>query len=483
MESFLTRLSEALPDLAVQTGEDAQPYAVDWRRRFRGRPLAVAFPRSKEQVSALVRLASAHRVPMVAQGGNTGLSGGATPDESGTQLIVNLSRMNQIRAIDPANKTITVDAGVTMQAVQEAADAHGLLFALSLTAKGTATIGGNLATNAGGTAVLRYGNARALCLGLEVVTAGGEIWDGLRGLRKDNTGYSLRDLFIGAEGTLGLITGAVLTLHPRPAAQLTALAAVQDAERAVQLLQLAQGHCDANLTGFEFMTPASLRPVSRYFPQLARPAQLGAPQDCLVLLEVSHPRSEREGRIQLEQLLEAALDHGLVGDAVVAQSLSQGRSFWDLREHITLAAAEDGPQVKFDIALPISAIAEFCAAMEEELLCQWPGIRLSNFGHLGDGNLHFNIAAPETGTSEADRASRQAAYGAFVAAHEDAIRACVHDRVHQMGGSISAEHGLGQLRRDEAARLKSKLELDLMREIKRALDPHNLFNPNKVLSP
>lgn len=482
MKSFFEIVSHQLPTMPIVVGDDAAPYCVDWRNKFRGRALGVVFPRDTREVSTLVQLAFHHKVPIVPQGGNTGLSGGATPQASGTELVVNLSRMNQIRAVDSRNKTITVDSGVTLQAVQEAADALGLLFPLSLTAKGTATIGGNLSTNAGGTAVLRYGNARALCLGLEVVTPWGEVWDGLRGLRKDNTGYSLKDLFIGAEGTLGLITGAVLALHPRPAAQVTALACVANADQAVALLQLAQDRCDAHLTGFEFMTPASMRPISVYFPQFAKPTGLGTDSDCCVLLELSHPESEAAGRLQLERLLEEAMENSLVSDALVAQSMSQAQSFWSLREHITFASAEDGPQVKFDLSLPISAIPEFCEVMDRVLSSAWPGLRLSNFGHLGDGNLHFNIAAPEALGSGLDRAARHAAFLAFTQAHEDTIRACVHDQVHRMSGSISAEHGLGQLRRDESARLKSKLELELMRRIKTALDPLNLFNPNKVLS-
>jgi FAD/FMN-containing dehydrogenase len=482
MRSFIDIITARHPNIPLSLGDDAAPYCQDWRNKFKGKTLGVFFPRSTQEVASLVGLACEHKVSIVPQGGNTGLSGGATPDASGRQLILNLSRMNRIRSVDPENKTITVDAGVTMQSVHEAADQHDLLFPLSLTAKGTATIGGNLSTNAGGTAVLRYGNARALCLGLEVVTPSGEIWNGLRGLRKDNTGYSLKDLFIGAEGTLGIITGAVLALHPKPAAQVTALACVPNAQTAVQLLQRAQAQCDANLTGFEFMTPESMQPVSVYFPQFAKPGTLGTEQDCCVLLEISHPRSEAEGRVQLEQVLSDAIEEGLVSDAIVAQSLSQAQSFWDLREHITFAGAEDGPQVKFDISLPISAIAAFCDRMKVDLQSQWPGLRLSNFGHLGDGNLHFNIAVPEALGSGLDRAQRHAVFADYVNTHEDAIRICVHDQVNAMSGSISAEHGLGQLRRDEAARLKSKLELGLMRQIKTALDPQNLFNPNKVLS-
>ncbi len=488
LKQFLSEATALLGDRGVLTDVEAfAPYANDWRQKFFGKPAAVVFANNTEEVAQLVRLANEHNIALVPQGGNTGLSGGATPDETGRQVILNLSRMTQIRARDQDNKTITVDAGVTMQTVQEEADKMGLTFPLNLTARGTATVGGNLSTNAGGTAVLRYGNARALCLGVEVVTADGQIWNGLRGLRKDNTGYDLRDLFVGAEGTLGIITGAVMALHPKPAGVMTALACLPDpvpakaAAQAVALLQIAQQHCNASLTGFEFMTPASMSPVSDYYPQFARPAGLGSAEQSCVLLEVSHAESEQAATEMLERVLEIAMERGLVVDALVAQSMQQAQAFWDLREHITMAAAEDGLQVKFDIALPISAIADFCEVTETKLRQAYPGIRLSNFGHLGDGNLHFNVAAPSALAQGLDRQGRHDAYRSYVKANEDGIRRIIHDEVVARQGSISAEHGLGILRRDEAEHYKSVVEMDLMRKIKQALDPKNILNPNKVL--
>jgi len=452
---------------------DQAPHLTDWRGRFTGRALAVAFPETTEAVAALVQLAAAHQVPIVPQGGNTGLSGGATPDASGSQLVLCLTRLNRIRSQDPINKTLIAEAGVSLQSIQEAAQAMGLLFPLDLTARGTATIGGNLATNAGGTAVLRYGNARQLCLGLEVVTAQGAIWNGLRGLRKDNTGYDLRDLFIGSEGTLGIITAACLALWPRPAQTQTALVWLRDPDAALALLQVAQSRCQASLTAFEYMSPTATAPVAQHYPDLAGPLRMGAPDSALVLLEAD------EG---LEDALAQAIDQGHVADAALAQSLAQAQSFWALREHITLAAAEDGPQIKLDIALPISHIPDFCKEMATALEAVVPGVRCSNFGHLGDGNLHFNLAAPVGWSAGMDRAQRRACLEGFVALHEDGLRRIVHDAVMARGGSISAEHGLGQLRKDEAAIYKSATERDLMNRIKVALDPQGLLNPGKVLS-
>ncbi|MGA1660065.1 MAG: FAD-binding oxidoreductase [Burkholderiaceae bacterium] len=452
---------------------DQAPHLTDWRGRFTGRALAVAFPDTTEAVAALVKLAAHHRVPIVPQGGNTGLSGGATPDDSGQQLVLCLTRLNRIRSQDPANKTLIAEAGVSLQAIQEAAQAMGLMFPLDLTARGTATIGGNLATNAGGTAVLRYGNARQLCLGLEVVTAQGEIWNGLRGLRKDNTGYDLRDLFIGSEGTLGIITAASLALWPQPAHTQTALVSLEGAGAAVALLQAAQASTQASLTAFEFMSPTATAPVAQYFPELAAPLRMGKSHMALVLLEAT------EG---LEETLAQAIEQGLVADAALAQSLAQAQSFWALREHITLAAAEDGPQIKLDISLPISCIPDFCQDMSRALEGALPGVRCSNFGHLGDGNLHFNLAAPLAWAEGLSRAERHQRFKAFVNEHEDRLRRIVHDAVMAREGSISAEHGLGQLRRDEAAVYKSSTEQDLMRRIKQALDPEGLLNPGKVLS-
>ncbi len=487
-QAFLEAVRPLLGPTALKTAPDAlEAFAVDWRKRYVGKPLAVLLPETTEQVAAIVRLANEHRVALVPQGGNTGLSGGATPDASGSQVVLSLSRLTRIRHQDSDNKTLTVEAGVTLQQVQEAADAMGLLFPLSLGSEGSATIGGNLATNAGGTGVLRYGNARDLCLGVEVVTATGEIWNGLRGLRKDNTGYDLRDLFVGSEGTLGLITAAVVKLFPKPAAVMTALARVGGPADALRLLQLAQAQCDAALTGFEFMSSVSTGLVVEYFPDVARHGaqmiggQDGKPGYPTVLLEISHPESQEAATTMLDRLMEKALEEGVVQDASVAQSVAQAKALWHLRETITLSAAEDGPHIKHDIALPISSLVTFIAAMDQEMQSAYPGIRLINFGHFGDGNLHYNVAPPPALAAGKTKTERHQIFKDFLQTHEDTIRKMVHDRVVAMNGSISAEHGLGQLRRDEAKRYKSAVEQNLMKTIKTALDPNGILNPGKVL--
>ncbi len=451
----------------VLSDGDLSAYENDWRKRYRGRALAVVRPASTPEVAAVVQACAAHGVSIVAQGGNTGLVGASIPDGSGTQLLLNLTRMNRVRAIDRANLALTVDAGCVLQAAQEAAAAQGLLFALSLAAEGSCTIGGNLATNAGGTGVLRYGNARELCLGLEVVTAAGEVWDGLSGLRKDNTGYDLRDLFIGSEGTLGIITGATLKLHPRPAAVTTALAALPSLDAAVGLLQLAQARLGAGLTGFEVMGRDALSLVRQHLPQLAQPLPASA---WTVLLEQSDSESEAHAQSLFEALLEAALERGLITDAALAGSLAQSKAMWQLREAIPIAQALEGANIKHDIALPVSTIARFVARTDAALQRAFPGVRLVNFGHLGDGNLHYNVQAPE-GLDAA----------AFLRAHEAAVNTVVYDAVGEFGGSISAEHGIGVLKRGELAARKSPVALQLMRSIKRALDPHDLLNPGRVL--
>jgi FAD/FMN-containing dehydrogenase len=354
-----------------------------------------------------------------------------------------------------------------LQALQQAVDAAGLLFPLSLAAEGSCTIGGNLATNAGGTQVLRYGNTRALCLGLEVVTPQGQVWDGLAGLRKDNTGYDLRDLYIGSEGTLGVITAATLTLHPRPAAQLTALATCASMDDAVSLLKLAQARCGAGLTGFEVMGAYALVLVRRHFPALPQ-ALPAAPWT--VLLELSDADGEAPAQARLEGLLETALDQGLISDAAVAASIAQSRVMWQLRESIPLAQAEEGLNIKHDIALPVSAIPRFVRETDAALQARWPGAQSVNFGHLGDGNLHYNLQAPPG----ADGA-------AFLRDCEAKVNTVVYQAVAACGGSISAEHGVGQLKRDELPHYKSAVALDLMRSIKRALDPKGIMNPGRVI--
>ena len=467
MTGLLGALRRAVGAAQVLTEGDLSAYEVDWRKRYRGRALAVVRPGSTSEVAAVVRACAEHGTGLVAQGGNTGLVGGSVPDGSGTQVLLNLTRMNRVRAIDAANLTLTAEAGCVLQAVQEAAAAQGLLFPLSLAAEGSCTIGGNLSTNAGGTQVLRYGNARDLCLGLEVVTASGEVWNGLLGLRKDNTGYDLRDLFIGSEGTLGVITAATLMLYPQPAASCTALATLPSLEAAVGLLQLAQARLGSSLTGFEVMGDHALSLVRAHFPQLAQPLP-AAPWT--VLLEQSDSEGEAHARALFEALLEAALERGLISDAAVAGSLEQSRVMWRLRESIPLAQSLEGLNIKHDISLPVSAITRFVVATDAALVAAFPGARLVNFGHLGDGNLHYNVQAPLGADGPA-----------FLRDCEAAVNAIVYDAVDAHGGSISAEHGIGALKRDELAQRKSPVALNMMRAIKRALDPQNIMNPGRLL--
>ncbi|NCT85379.1 MAG: FAD-binding oxidoreductase [Comamonadaceae bacterium] len=465
--SILDALRERLGDAGLLVGGDLAAYENDWRKRYKGRALAVARPASTDEVAAVMRLCHQHRVAVVPQGGNTGLVGGSTPDDSGRQLVLSLTRMKRVRELDVANASLTAEAGCVLAEVQAAASAAGLLFPLSLAAEGSCTLGGNLATNAGGTQVLRYGNARELCLGLEVVTAAGEVWHGLSGLRKDNTGYDLRDLFIGSEGTLGVITAATMKLYPQPRERLTALAGCASLDDAVALLGLARERAGDALTGFEVMNHAALALVARELPQLTQP--LGAAA-WTVLLELSDAESAQHARGVFEGLLESAVERGCVQDAAIAQNLQQAQAFWQLREAIPLAQAQAGLNIKHDISLPVSAMSAFVAEMDAALAAYLPGIEVINFGHLGDGNLHYNVQAP-AGMAPA----------AFLATHEPAINALVYDAVQRRGGSISAEHGIGRLRREELSRRKDATALALMRAIKRALDPLDLLNPGRVL--
>ncbi|WP_428852819.1 FAD-binding oxidoreductase [Imbroritus primus] len=446
---------------------DTAPFLLDWRKRFQGTALAVLRPGSAGEVADVVALCAAHGVAIVPQGGNTGLCGGATPDTSGGQVVLSLQRLNRIRNVDTINDTITVEAGCILQVIQAEAAAAGRLFPLSLAAEGSCTIGGNLSTNAGGTGVLRYGNARELCLGLEVVTPQGELWDGLRGLRKNNTGYDLRDLYIGAEGTLGIITAAVLKLYPAPAAQLTALAGLATPRDALALLDLARRMAGPLLTGFELMSDFCLALVGKHYPHMRYPFAERQPQT--VLLELSDSESESHAREIFERLMEAAFEQGIVRDAVVAESGAQSQALWDLREHIPLAQADEGKNIKHDVSVPISRIADFIEATDAALADAFPGLRMVTFGHLGDGNLHYNVSPPE-GTD----------YDAFLV-NQASINRLVHDSVHAHDGSISAEHGLGQLKREEIVRYKSPLEIRLMQAIKQALDPQGIMNPGKVV--
>ena len=468
MNDFLQSCRAAVGASHVLTEPaDTASYLTDQRGRFTGRALAVIKPGSTEEVAAIVKLCQLHLIPIVPQGGNTGLVLGSVPDTSGTAIVLSLTRLNRVRAIDPVNHTMTVEAGCLLQQVQQAAADAGRLFPLSLAAEGSCTIGGNLSTNAGGTAVLRYGNTRELCLGLEVVTAQGEIMSSLRGLRKDNTGYALRDLFIGAEGTLGVITAAVLKLFPQPRAQVTALVALPSPEHVLTLLNLAQAHCGSSLTGFELMSAFCLELVIRHFPQQRLPFEQASPH--YVLLEISDSESAEHANQRFEALIAGALEAGLISDAVIATSISQSKALWQLRESISAAQAREGKNIKHDISVPISKIAEFIRVTDVLLQQTSPGCRMVSFGHLGDGNLHYNVSPP-IGVADTDFLTQQAA-----------INRVVHDSVDRFGGSISAEHGLGALKRDEILRYKSPVELQLMRAIKKALDPNGLMNPGKVI--
>jgi FAD/FMN-containing dehydrogenase len=465
--NLIAQLQAAVGATHVLSSGDLSAFELDWRRRWHGKALAVVRPGCTEEVAAVVNLCAAAGAAIVPQGGNTGLVGGGVPDGTGTQVLLSLQRLNRIRAIDTANLTITADAGCVLQALQQAALDAGLLLPLSLAAEGSCTIGGNLATNAGGTQVLRWGNARELCLGLEVVTASGEVWQGLSGLRKDNTGYDLRDLFVGSEGTLGIITAATLKLAPLPAATTTALAACGSLADCVALLGLARQRLGAGLTGFEVMGRLALDLVHKHFPALPAPLPGVA---WTVLLEQSDTEGEAQARERFEAVMGAALDAGCVSDAVVAESLAQSKALWHVRESIPLAQAEEGLNIKHDISVPVSAIPDFVAQTDAALQAAYPGVQLVNFGHLGDGNLHYNVQAPPG----ADGAR-------FLAEEEHAVNTIVFDAVARFGGSFSAEHGIGALKRDELAQRKSPVALQLMRSIKAALDPQGVFNPGRML--
>jgi len=470
MNSLIEQLKNIVGPAQVLTEGDLSAWEQEWRKRVRGKALAVVRPGSTDEVAQVVKACAAARTSIVPQGGNTGLVVGSIPDDSGRQVLLSLQRMNAVRAMDVDNLAITVEAGCVLQSVQEAAADCGLLFPLSLAAEGSCTIGGNLSTNAGGTQVVRYGNSRELCLGLEVVTAQGEVWHGLSGLRKDNTGYDLRDLYIGSEGTLGIITAATMKLYPRPAAILTAWAAVPSLEQAVRLLGMAHRQLGAGLTGFEVMGQFPLGLVAKHFEAIRVPFYEDSP--FCVLLENADHESEPHARAQFERLLESAIDEGCVSDAIVAESLTQAQQLWHIRETIPLAQAEEGGNIKHDISIAVSLIPQFCRETDALLTGHVPGVRLVNFGHLGDGNLHYNVQAPKGGDA-----------GAFLEQWEERVNTLVYDSVRRFGGSISAEHGVGSLKLEKLLEHKSPVALQVMRNIKRALDPDNIMNPGRVIAP
>ena len=464
---LLQRLHAAVGDAGLVTDDEAKaPYETDWLKKWTGRSSVVVRPADTAQTAAVMRICHETLTPVVTQGGNTGMSGGATPDGSGAQVILSTVRMNAIRAVDPLNNTLTCEAGVLLAHIQAAAQAADRFFPLSLGAEGSCTIGGNLATNAGGIAVLRYGNTRDLALGLEVVLPDGRVWNGLRALRKDNTGYDLRDLFIGSEGTLGVITAAVLKLHPRPVARATAWVGARDIDALVRLLARLRAACGERLVAFEMMSAEALALILEHVADVRAP--LAGEHAFHGLIELADTQGEG-----LADLLEAGLGEALEGDTVqdVAVSVNgaQTQSFWRIREGISQAQVRAGKTVKHDIALPISAIAAFAHAADAALRDAQGDVRIINFGHLGDGNLHYNVLLPADTAPDA------------VAAATARFNRIVHDLVAQANGSISAEHGVGQLRRDELRHYKSDVEFDLMMRIKQSLDPDQIMNPGKLV--
>lgn len=452
----------------VVTDSDAkQPWLTDWRGRYSGEALAVVFPQTTGEVAEVVRASGDAGVAIVPQGGNTGLCGGATPLREGRSVVVNVSRMRRVRAVDAANNALVVEAGCTLAAVQQIAEQHDRLFPLSLASEGSCEIGGNVSTNAGGVQVLRYGNTRELVLGLEVVLPDGRVWDGLRALRKDNTGYDLKQLFIGAEGTLGIVTAVTLKLFPRPRARTTAWVDVPDPVAAVALLRAVQSRCGDRVTAFEIVGREALQLVLKHIPDVRSPfTEVG---EWAVLIELSDMISAEGLNELLETALGEAVEAGLVRDAVIAQSSAQAQALWALRENISEAQRIEGISIKHDIAVPVSCVAQFLDRAGQALIERWPDTRIVAFGHIGDGNLHYNL-------SKADALENRD----FIARTPD-INRVVHDLVDALGGSISAEHGLGQLKREEITRYRSEVELEMMRAIKRTFDPEGLMNPGKVV--
>ncbi|WP_434649573.1 FAD-binding oxidoreductase [Pseudomonas sp. D1-2] len=443
-------------------------YLTDWRNAYQGQAALVVRPATTEEVAAVVRLCHDARVAVVPQGGNTGLCGGSIPDASGTELVLSLTRMKRIRDIDLANETVTVEAGGILRQLQEAASEAGRLFPLSLGAEGSCTVGGNLATNAGGTAVLRYGNMRELTLGLEVVLPDGRIWNGLRGLRKDNTGYDLKHWFIGSEGTLGIITAAVLKLFPATHSKATAWVALPSPQAAVDLIGHVRGLCADRLTGFEMMSRQSVEFVLEHVAGCSDPLAEPHPWYALIELRDTVPDAP------LAQLLETGLGHAFekawVLDAVIASNHAQAAALWALREGISEAQNHEGPSLKHDISVPVSQIPAFIEHTDRALQDQFPGVRIVSYGHMGDGNLHYNISKP---LGHADAAFKS---------QEQAIMNVIYRMTSSYNGSISAEHGLGQAKPRAAAQFKDPLEMELMRAIKRTLDPLGLMNPGKVFA-
>jgi FAD/FMN-containing dehydrogenase len=451
---------------AITNAAEMEPYLHEWRERWVGKAKAVLRPKSTEEVSRLLQIAHETETPIVAQGGNTGAVGGQIPFESGNEVVLSLTRLNRIREVDATDNSMIVEAGATLKAVQDAAEAADRLFPLSLGSEGSCTIGGNLATNAGGVAVVAYGNARALALGLEVVLADGGVWNGLRRLRKDNTGYDLKDIFIGSEGTLGVITAAALMLFPRPGDRATAFASIKDPQAALDLFHLASALGGGRVTAVEIIPRIGIAFVERHSP-LRSP--LAEPQPWYVLIEVSG--AGPQGRLigQMEIMLAQAFERQIVLDAVLASSEAQRKTLWEMREILSLVQKAEGGSIKHDVSVPVSKIPVFLSEATAAVKRLIPDARPVPFGHIGDGNIHFNISQPE-GANRED----------FLKRWEE-VSAVVFDVVLRLGGSISAEHGIGRLKRDLMPAIKSPVELQMMKDLKRLFDPKGILNPGKVL--
>lgn len=452
---------------ALADPEQQLPYLHEWRDRYAGRAASVLRPDTTEQVAQIMKTAYDAGVGVVPQGGNTGLVGGQIPSETGAEIVLSVSRLKRIRAVDPAGAAMIVEAGVTLAEVHAAADRGGRMFPLSLPSEGSCQIGGVMATNAGGVDVLAFGNARSLTLGLEVVLADGRIWDGLKTLKKDNTGYDLRDLFIGSEGTLGIITAAALKLFPKPAEKATALVALPEIESALGLFRLAEERAHPGLTAFEFMSRFTVELVLRHVPDTKLPLQKEAPW--YVLIEVSGAEADGTAAATLERLLGKATEKGFVTDGVIAGSLAQAKALWRLRETASEAQKPEGGSIKHDISVPIPLIPEFLERAATVVEAVSPGARPVVFGHFGDGNVHYNVTQPFLMEKE------------HYLALWNRMSAAVHELVASMGGSISAEHGIGLMKRGDLAKFKSPVEMEIMRSLKSALDPKGILNPGKLL--
>ncbi len=471
---FLAACTELLgQQYVIVAPTELEKYCIDWSGRYRGNALAVLRPKNTQEVAAIVKLCRTAQIAIVPQGGNTGLSGGATPDSHLPSIILQMGRINAVRAIDPVNQTMVVEAGVLLADAQQLARQAGCLLPLSLASEGSCMIGGNLATNAGGTAVLRYGNMRQLCLGIEAVLPNGEIWDGLRALRKDNSGYALKDLLIGSEGTLAVITAAVLQLFPLPATRATCLVSVADVDSALAALPTARRMLDEKLSAFEIISPAALEAVAALMPEVRIPVE--RPYPWILLVETSSARAEETDAARLQESMQSwlgtVIESGVALNAVVAVSDRQAADMWAVRESVPLAQARAGFALRYDLSLPISALANFLVECETQLSKSWPEVGTVVFGHVGDGNLHFNLR-PRSLATEQRMCDERAE-----------IDRLVYDLVMNNGGSISAEHGIGSAKSTELVARKSAVEMAMMRALKQTFDPENRMNPGKLLHP